>query len=360
LTRRIAPALTLLVLILAIGAGLAGGVQPVKAPEGPGRDDVSFYARVVERVKSGQPYYPVVASEVRALHGALKPFVTVRTPLLATALAALPDPAFAAWILRALAAITLAAWGWRLDVTRMRPLPMVFTLAMLASGYACALMSQAYLMHEAWAGLLIALALALYQPGRWGVSLALALLAALERELAAPFLLVMAAFAVIERRPKEALAWIAGVGVFALALWRHAARVQALFLPSDTASPGWLGANGWPFVLHAASWNGLTQTWPGLIVVLFPLALLGLLWTHDPAIKRAAVTVFGFTAGLLLVGRPENYYWGMVMAPLWCLGLIAAPRMLADIKEGLGLSRGLRSAGLNDRIQAFRDGPFGV
>ncbi|HUO22656.1 MAG TPA: hypothetical protein VMU59_09090 [Caulobacteraceae bacterium] len=335
-TRRLASALAILALAVVIGSGVSGGVQSNKAPTGPGKDDVSFYVRVIARVKQGQPYYPVVADEVRALHGSLKPFLTVRTPWLATGLAALPGPAWGVWIMRAFAAAALAAWAWRLRILKLEPLPMTFAAVMLASGYGGVLMGQAYVMHEAWAGLLIALALALHRPGRWWPSLVLALLAALERELAAPFLLVMAGFALAERRPREMAAWLAAFAVFALALWRHARHVEALYLPSDTASPGWLGGNGWPFVLHAATWNALTLAWPASVVVLLPLALLGLAAAEDTAVKRAAVTVFGFCAALLLVGRPENYYWGMMIAPLWALGLIAAPRVLRRLARDLG------------------------
>jgi hypothetical protein len=271
------------------------------------------------------------SDEIRRLHGAMKPFLTTRLPTLAWSMAALPDEGARIVALRLLAALTLAAWFVRLKLWLKPPVRAALALLTLTSGIAPALATQAYLMHETWAGLLIALALALYRPTRWGPSVALALLAVLVRELAAPFLLVMALFALRERRFKEGAAWLASLAVFALVLWRHALAVQAQMLPSDAASPGWLAAGGWPFVLHAASWNGFVlfdQQW---IVVLFPVALLGLAAWRGGLGERIALTVFGYTVAFLLFGRRDNFYWGLIIAPLWSLGLLTAPRALSQL-----------------------------
>lgn len=333
---RLAPLFTLACLLLAIGFGLTHGVAPDRAPGPAGTNDLDFYTRVVDRVRRGEPYYPVAVQEVRLLDGPAKPFMIVRTPLLATVLAALPGKAAAQWIQRALICFALGAWCLRLGIMRMAPLRAVLALVALCSGYVCMLADQAYLMHETWAGLLVAAGLAVYRPGRSAACLALILLAALLRELAAPILLVMAGFAAWERRPREAMAWTAAFAVFALVLWRHALAVQALYLPTDTASPGWLFLSGWPFVLHAATWTAFTLAGSGAVVVLFPLALLGFSWVREPALRRAAVIVFGFSAGLMVVGRPVNFYWGLMIAPLWPLGLIFAPRALTALVRDLG------------------------
>ena len=313
---------------LLIGLGLCLGVQAGKGPAPPGQDDLAVYARVIERVQHGQSYYAVIADEIRRLHGPLKPFLTVRPPTLAWAMAALPGEGARIAAVRLLAALALAAWVARLELWREPPARATLAFLTLASGITPALAAQAYLLHETWAGLLIALALALYRPGRWRASLALALLAALERELAAPFLLVMALFALDERRLKEAAAWLGGLALFALALWRHALAVQAVLIPSDIASRGWLSIGGWPFVLHAASWNAFVlfdQRW---VAVLFPLALVGLAAGRGRLGRRAALTVFGYAAVFLLFGRRENFYWGLIIAPIWPLGLLTAPRAL--------------------------------
>jgi hypothetical protein len=338
-------------LVLLIGLGLAQGVQPPKPLAPKDKGDLAYYARVIDRVKHGQSYYVAASDEVRRLHGPLKPFLTVRLPTLAWAMAALPGEGARILAVRLLAALTLAAWCARLKLWRRPPLRAALEVLTLASGVAPALAAQAYLMHETWAGLLIALALALYRPMRWGPSVALALLAVLERELAAPFLLVMALFALHERRFKESTAWLASLAVFAFVLWRHALAVQAQLVPSDAASPGWLAAGGWPFVLHAASWNVFVlfdQRW---IVLLFPLALLGLAAWRGGLGARVALTVFGYTVAFLVLGRRDNFYWGLVIAPIWPLGLLTAPRTLLRL---------VRQATRGWTARAAADGPIGL
>ncbi len=318
--------LTALVLLIALG--ITQGVQPGKRPAAAGQDDLSLYTRMIERVHQGEPYYRVVTDEIRQRGGALKPFLTVRPPTLTVAMAALPSPAWREGAIRVLALASLAAWCARLRLWRLPPLAGVLCLLALASGVIASFAEQAYLQHEAWAGLLISLSLALRRPGHWRLSLLIGLAAALERELAAPYLLAMAVFALYERQFKEGVAWLAGLGVFALALWGHILMIDAQLLATDTASPGWLAIGGWPFVLHAASWNGLVLFDEPWIAVVFPLALLGLIaWRKGPG-DRAAFIVLGYVAMFLVLGRRENFYWGLIIAPIWSLGLITAPQAL--------------------------------
>src|SRR6185312_8559571 len=126
------------------------------------------------------------------------------------------------------------------------------------------------LMHECWAGLLAALSLGLYpgeassaRPLRLAASLAAALAAGLVRELALPFLGVMA-------------------------LMRHT-------LPAD---PGlsWVRLGGWGFVLAANRWNAVLALRPWLPAVLVPAALVGALDWAGPVGRRLALTLLGYVA----------------------------------------------------------------
>jgi len=178
-----------------------------------------------------------------------------------------------------------------------------------------------------WAGLLIALSLALRRPDGWVLSVLIGLLAALTRDIAAAYLLVMAVMAWKDGRRREAAAWIAVLAVFAGALAAHAGAVQARLLPGDGVSPGWLAIGGWRFILQMGRWNAIVAAAPRWVAAaLMPAALLGLaMWRH-PLGERLALTVLGYTVAFAIFGRATNTYWGLLIAPLWPLGLLIAPR----------------------------------
>ena len=323
-----------LALAAAIVAGLFGPMQTGKPAPDIALSDCAFYTQVIGRLRAGEPYYAAAMDELRQRGQPVKPFVTVRPPTQAVLLAALPSEAARILCVRALAIAVLLAWMSRFFTLGMKPLHCAAALLTLTSGVAMAFAPQAYLMHETWAGLLISLSLALRSPNRWGASVLVGLAAALVRELAAPYLLVMAVLALWEGRRMEAGAWLAALAGFALALALHAHAVHALLLASDTAAPGWVTLGGWPFVLHAASWNVLALLGsPRWIAVLFPVALAGLALWPSPLGRRAALTVLGYAAALFVVGRPVNFYWGLLIAPLWPLGLAMALPAAAQLRR---------------------------
>jgi hypothetical protein len=46
---------------------------------------------------------------------------------------------------------------------------------------------------------------------------------------------------------------------------------------------------------------------------------------------RLGALLFDYTIGFMIIGRPENAYWGLVTAPLTALGLCFAPAALRDL-----------------------------
>ena len=65
-----------------------------------------------------------------------------------------------------------------------------------------------------------------------------------------------------------------------------------------------------------------------------PLALLGLACRGPTGAGlglRLGVVVLGYTLAFCIVGRPDNDYWGLMIAPLWPLGLIQADRVVAGL-----------------------------
>jgi len=326
--RRLPPwlAATLLaVVVTLIAAGLAIGAHPRPGPPPNGSSDVQLYRQIVEDVAGGKAYYAAAAKELRRGGYPLRPFLAMRPPLLAALLARLPGEAARRGVLAGLVMLTLAVWAWRLrDLLAVQPMRYACAIALLFTGLAPGLSGPAYVFHEVWAAALIALSLAMHDPRRWWPSLLLGLAAGLIRELAIPYLAVMALFALLEGRRREAAAWVAAVAVVAVALMAHAMTVAVVTTPMDRQSPGWLGLGGWPFILRTVQWNvvvSLAPRWFG--AALLPPALLGLLAWPGPLARRVAAITFGFLAGFCFFGRADNFYWGLMIAPLWPLGLFA-------------------------------------
>lgn len=304
----------------------------------PGNGDVALYRRIVDRVRHGQSYEQAAVAENRVTGYPLRPFLTVRPPLLARALALLPDDGARRLALAMLAALTFAAWAVRLSGENLTAVGYGAALVLLAVGIAPACFTEAEPVHEVWAGLLIALSLAVWRPHAWLVSVAIGTLAALLRELAAPYLLVMAALALAGHRRREATAWIAGFAVFAAALAVHAVNVDALVTPTDRLSASWVRFGGWRFVLQASEWALLGPLAPRWVIpLLVPLALLGFTAWRGTLGHRLALTVGGYVVGFLCFGRPDNSYWGLMIAPLLPLGLVAIGPAL---RRGLDQLRG--------------------
>lgn len=341
-------------IIALIAVGLAVGVaRDTGALNGSKPGDADLYRRIVADVAAGQSYYAAVTAEHRRAgyrRYPLKPVLAVRTPVLARTLAALPDAQARVWAMRSLTILLLIAWGWRLGREYRAFIPKsaapATTAGMLCFAGAGSLLlslgvlpgwvEQGYVMHEVWAGELIALALALYEPRRWWASAAIGLLAACLRELAAPFLLAMGAAAWLEGRKREAAGWAAALGLFAAFIAWHAHLLAPYLLPGDAASHGWLGMGGWALVLLYAKWHALLVTAPPwFVAVAVPLMLFGAAAWPGGLGLRLALICWGYSLSFVFFGRPDTDYWGMMNMPLLALALVMAPMGLADIGRSL-------------------------
>jgi hypothetical protein len=326
------PVAAALALVL-LAAGLATGVQP--APHGgPPGDDSILYRKLIADVRAGQGYYVAAVREQRAGNYPVRPFVTVRTPVLAEALARLPGPPAPQAAAGVLALLVVVAWVVRLHGEAKRPVGAVLALLFLLGSAAAAVYPHAYMQHELWSGLLLSLALAVYGPRSWPASLALMLAAAAVRELAAPVLVVMALMALAEGRRQEALAWGVAIAACAAGLAWHAFEVIKLTKAGDAASSGWLALGGWPFVLLQMKWNALLLGLPAPVIAFAAaLVVLGLAGLRGPTEARVAATLIGFGLAFLILGRVDNAYWGLLITPLWPVALVGVGRLGALWRE---------------------------
>ena len=237
--------------------------------------DLALYDRVIARIRGGESYYDFIVAEQRAAHYPVQPGPAVRLPTLAY-LEAGAGPVGQRVAVVVLVLAVLAAWWRRLGeepggggVRRLA------AMALLCFGVSRTLDPFYLVLHELWAGLLIALAFGVHRPGRPGGALAALVAAALAlaiRELALPFVLLMAAFALARRDWREGAAWSLLAAAFAVALALHFHAIAPHVLPGDRVSAPWLamrGLSGWlSDVVLSSNLRYLYRPLGGVIVVL--------------------------------------------------------------------------------------------
>lgn len=322
-----------LLLILSLWGAIDGIMpKPKPGPEPPHwMRDSALYQDVDRRVGTGESYYVAAPAEHRRRGIPLQPVVTVRPPVLAVIVGALGEPtAFALQCLIALAAFVLLAL--RLTNATGSKLATYGALTIAALATAVLIAPDNAVIHDVWAGLLVALALMLRTPERWLASVVVALLAAVMRELAAPFLLVMMAAALFERRWREAAAWGATIAFAAGFLMLHWHWVAAVTSASDVVSDGWVRARGWPGVIATCTHGtGLVLLPLALGGALVPWAVAGWATVERGLAIRATLWLAGMMAMFCVIGRTNNLYWGALIAPLLPVGIAFAPRALTIV-----------------------------
>jgi len=322
------------VLALLLLASLAVLGMPAPAPDSGGaspQTDIALYDGIVSAVAHGEDYYRAAADALRAGSYPLRPFLTFRLPGLAVVQAALPLVATLA-LLCMLAFATAYAWYRRLREAVSRLPALIAAMFLLAAGMLAFVQPELIAFHEIWAGLLIALSLALRRPGRWVEAAAVAMIAMLIRETAALYVVVMAGLAFAEGFRRECVGWAATLGIFALVLAAHAVAVYGVTGPLDAASPGWAGMHGFGLFVRAMTLaTGLTLLPTLAAAPLVALALFGWASWRDPLALRAATTFSAYALVISLFARLDTFYWGLMIAPAFLIGLAFVPDGLRDL-----------------------------
>jgi hypothetical protein len=334
------------VILLLLGLAIAASIRTVptmleystehQAKPDRTTTDMLLYQSLAAQVRSGRNYYIAATATQREAGYPVRPFVTVRLPTLTWLIAALSPPG-AHLLMLLLVAATVIAWVIRLTRIIHPTLPrMSGGILLIIFGVMPVTYEPAMWFSESWAGLLIALSLALYQPGRWWPSVAAALMAVMIRELALPYLLAMGLMAALAGQRREAYGWGIAVGVFGMALLGHAQAVDALTQVGDRVSQGWNGQHGWSFFLFACQQlTTLTVLPPMATAVLLPMSYFGLAAWKSPVALRAFVTLGVYTLMIAMVARTDNYYWVFLVGPILGLGLLFAPFAFVDLIQSL-------------------------
>ncbi|OJU14779.1 hypothetical protein [Sphingomonas sp.] len=325
----------LIVLLLLIAAFTIQPWRGAAAPDNARHDssslDVALYDVIVGDMRHGDDYYQAAAREMRARSYPLRPFVTVRLPTLARVRAAMPEWG-AVLLLWGLVAATAAAWLSRLGEFLPARAPHIIAGLLLAGGLIAALQPALVAFHEIWAALLIAWSLAERRAGRWITAVALATSAMLIRETAALYVLVMAGFALFGGHRRETSGWCLSLLVLAAVVAFHALAVSRVTGPLDLASDGWSGLNGAWFYAMTLKHATILEVFPFAVAApVIALALFGWTVPDHPLASRVAAMLIAYGVLIGCFARLNNFYWGLLAAPVLLVGLAFVPDGLRDL-----------------------------
>ena len=302
------------------------------APQGEARDtDLALYDVIAARVAAGENYYRVAVEEQRARDFPVRPGLAVRLPTLAMLFAALGTVGMAL-LAGVLAVLTLGAWWLRLGEEPGGDDHRTIALLLLVIGAATGLKLQYLVLHEVWAGLLLALSFGLHRPGRWGAAWLAAAAALAIREHALPFVLLMGAMAAYRRDWRETAAWGGLVLLFVIGLALHLAQVNPLISPADPASAAWIvwrGLGGLTSNVELSTSLHLLPGWLAAPLVLLPL--LGWAGWKSNAGLFGLLLFGGYGLLFMIAGRDNNFYWALVVTPCWFMGLAFVPRTVRTL-----------------------------
>ncbi len=292
--------------------------------------DLALYKRISERVVAGDNYYAAAMDEQRMGNYPTRPFVTVRLPTLAVLHGTAGAQAMGIALKIALP-IAIVLFMAKLRNQVRPPESVGAGIAMLFGG-AGVIVPEAYLIHEVVAGIFLSLAFAAYRPYRWWPALIFAAIALSIREIAAPFVLLWLAFALVERRWKEVAGITIVLTLFFIGMYFHYLGVEAHRLPGDMPSQGWDASAGPALPLAALSRLTVLLFLPlWLAAPLAFLPLIGWFGVGGRVGLFAGLWFLGFFTAISLFARPENFYWAQLTLPIYLAGIAFAPRAIADL-----------------------------
>lgn len=313
---------------------------PVEQGEIERDRDLAFYDRVIERIDGDESYYDFIVAEQRARDYPVRPGLAVRLPTLAYVHAWLGEPGM---IMLALLLMAATVWAWwkRLGDEPGGAKFRRIGAALMLMGGSLGLNRYYFVLHELWAGMLVALAFGLHRPGRWGWAVLVAAMALAIREHVLPFVLLMGTMAAWRRDWKEAAAWGVLVAIFLAAMAWHLSLTTPQVLPTDRESPDWLvlrGLSGWlGNIVLSSNLRFLPHELAGPLVLLMVLGWAG--W-RSPAGTTGTLLYLGYGLAFMLAGRANNFYWGAVVAPAMFIGLAFLPMALSSLWRAASPSSG--------------------
>jgi hypothetical protein len=330
--------------------------EPMRAAEATaGREiapDLALYRDVIAGVRSGRRYYEVAGEKIPQYGFPIASPLNWRMPTYAWLLSPLPNKC---WIQAVLLLLAIAGlWLSFVAVSRRWGVPRAgLTTVLLFGVVRWTFDGYAYLAQEVWAAVLLLISLAALAIAecsaktdegrdktltfyRW-LAIAAGILSLLFRELALPYCVAACAVAAWKRRWWEAASWTAGIALFLAFFAWHVGQVKAQLIELEvTAAAGgglsqWLRFGGLDFVLLTTRMNSLLFAAPSWLLWLYVLlALVGLSRSRGQVNETACVAALLYLLAFAAVGRPENFYWGLMAAPLLAWGAASGVISILD------------------------------
>lgn len=331
----------LLCLLALIGYGVSltwNAPHPTKLAGEPntvikGYSDHDLYRDIIHRVQRGESYYQSAAAEQRKHEYPTRPFIAVRPPTLVWIASFLSINGLKLATI-GIGVIAIVAWYFRLSRDPDLPRWAAWGCLAMLLNLTHTLTPEWAVIHEVPAGILIAIAIALYKRDSQWPTFVIMALAVCIRETALPVAAMCGFLSLIDRNWRMAAAWIAFALVFSIGLAVHAHHVAEVALPTDRNSPGWSGLGGWHTYLAAVGQTSILRFSPAWTPAVFiPLAFLGWLsWRSRTAFIMVVVQA-GYAALLMLAARKDNFYWAMILVPTLFMGLVFVPKALAQLLQ---------------------------
>jgi hypothetical protein len=327
---------------------VAGGLSP----------DLALYRDVIADVRHGRGYYAAARERIPAYGFPIASPLNWRLPTYAWLFSWLPG---AIWIQAILIALSLAALAIAFvgEFRSSGPVQTLVVTVLLMGVVGWSVDGHAYLAQEPWAATLLLISVGAYrlagqqtednkfrQPAWVALAIATGLAALCIRELALPYCGIAGCLALYRRRWLEGAAWALGIAAFFCFFAWHVGQVQAQLAESEAAAAGglsqWLRLGGLDFVLLTTRMNSWLIAAPAWLIWLFLLAaLLGLAHRTDDSSRLACLSALAYLLVFAFLGRPENFYWGLMVAPLLPAGTVVAWPVLCELwkRAGSGLTR---------------------
>jgi hypothetical protein len=296
--------------------------------------DIALFRAKVDRIHAGEGYYQAAAAELTARGYPTRSVFNWRTPLPMWLIGRLPAVVLGKAVLGTLALglILTAFEALAREENNVIRRPVACAVLLTGPLMPC-ILGDLFVMPVLWAGVLIALSICAYGVDRPRLGVVFGLAAVFFRDLALPYCLLAAGFAWWSRRRGELTAWVLGLAAWAAFFALHWYRVADLITPQARAhSQGWLQFGSAGFVIATAQMNAYLLLLPQWFTALYLVAALcGFAGWQTPLGSRAGLTACLFVTAFAAAGHEFNQYWGSLIAPLLCFGVVRCPASLRDL-----------------------------
>ncbi len=358
---------TLFCLEIAFSSLWQGNIE--RARRGAG--DAALYRAIVDRIHNGEGYYNATAAEQTAQGYPTQSVFNWRTPLPLWLIGRLPQIEWAKYFLGLLSLGLMFFAFESLAREKGNSFAIALCCAVLLSGpLLFTVLDNLFVMPVLWAGVFIALSLCAYGINKPKLGLGFGLGALFMCELALPYCLLCAAMAFLKDAPGnsldtkenprcihrglnirrwlniqgsiniEQISWGLGLIAWLIFFAWHWWNVSGLIAPDAIAHKhGWIRFGGAGFVLATAQMNAYLLLLPPWATALyFAAAMFGLAGWHTRLGTRIGLSACLYIMVFAFVGQDFNQYWGSIIAPLLCFGIVRFPGSLLHLCRAAGIS----------------------